>query len=139
MLLRSSNCYLLIPQQPQHRKGLSFWPGELKHGFAQPQRLLTSTHCQFSMHTSPSLIQLIWLRSQMKSHQNAILENVFLGGFRMTFKFNWKRLFKFYPILIFVFSFFWHIESFKTQLDETWIPNVLISALQIDILFQEIF
>ena len=50
---------------------------------------------------------------------------------------HWKRLFKFYPILIFVFSSFWCIQSFKTQLDEntTWIPNVLISALQIDILF----
>ena len=42
---------------------------------------------------------------------------------------HWKRLFKFYPILIFVLSFFWCIQSFKTQL-----PNVLISALQIDIL-----
>ena len=41
---------------------------------------------------------------------------------------------KFYLILIFVFSFFWCIQSFKTQLDETWIVIVLISALQIDIL-----
>ena len=43
-------------------------------------------------------------------------------------------MFKFYPILIFVFNFFWRIQSFKTQFDETWIPNALISALQIDIL-----
>ena len=131
MLLRSWNCYLLIPQQLQHRKGLSFWSEELKHGFAQPQRLLASTHCQFSMPISPWLIQLIWLRSQMNSHQNAILENLFSGGFKLTFKFDWKRLFKFYPILIFVFSLFWRIESFKTQVDETWIPNSLISALQL--------
>ena len=75
----------------------------------------------------------------MNSHQNAILENVFSWGFKMTLKFDWKRLFKFYSILIFLFSFFWRIESFKTHLDETWIPDVLISALQIDILFQETF
>ena len=75
----------------------------------------------------------------MNSHQNAILENLFSWGFKMTLKFNWKRLFKFCSILIFLFSFFWRIESFKTKLDETWIPNVLISTLQIDILFQEIF
>ena len=75
----------------------------------------------------------------MNSHQNAILENVFSGGFKLTFKFNWKILFKFYPILIFVFSFFWRIESFKTQLDETWIPNIVISVLKTGILFQEIF
>ena len=74
--------------------------------FAKPQRLLVSTHCQFSMPLSPSLIQLIWLRSQVNSHQNVILEKVFSGGFKMTIKFNRKRLFKFYPISIFVFSFF---------------------------------
>ena len=110
-------------------KRSSLWPGELKHGFAQPPRRLTSTHCQFFMPISPSLIQLIWLRSQMNSHQNSILENVFSGGFKMALKFNWKRLFKFYRILIFVFSFFWCIQSFKTQLDETWSPNVWISTL----------
>ena len=75
----------------------------------------------------------------MNLHRNAILENVFSGGFKITLKFNWKRLFKFYPILVFVFSFFWRIESFKTQLDETWIPNIVISALKTGILFQEIF
>ena len=78
MLLRSCNCYLLIPQQPQHRKGLSLWPGELNHGFAQPQRLLAATHCQPFMSISPSL----------NSHQNAVLENVFSEGFKMTLKFN---------------------------------------------------
>ena len=88
ILLRSWKCYLLIPQQLQHRKGLSVWPGELKYGFAQPPRLLASTHCQFSMPINPSLIQLIQLRWQMNSHQNAILENVFSGGFKMTLKFN---------------------------------------------------
>ena len=44
MLLRSWNCYLLILQQPQHRKDLSLWHGELEHSFAQPQRLLASIH-----------------------------------------------------------------------------------------------
>ena len=60
----------------------------IKYNFAQPQRVLASTHCQLFMPISPSLIQLIWLRSQMNSHQNAILENIFLGGFKMTLKFN---------------------------------------------------
>ena len=88
MLLRSWNCYLLIPQQPQQRKGPSLCSGELKHGFAQPQRVLASTHYQFSMPINPSPIQLIWLRLQMNSYQNMILENVFSVGFKMTLKFN---------------------------------------------------
>ena len=68
----------------------------------------TSTATRFnSLPISLSLIQLNWLRLQINSHQNAILENLFSGGFKMALKFNWKRLFKFYPILIFVFSFFW--------------------------------
>ena len=37
----------------------------------------------------------------------------------MTLKSNWKRLFKYHPILIIAFSFIWCIQSFKTQLHET--------------------
>ena len=47
----------------------------------------TSTAACFNsllMSISPSLMQLIWFRSQMNSHQNAILEKVFSGGFKMT-------------------------------------------------------
>ena len=47
--------------------------------------------------------------------------NIFASKIVCVFE-HWRRLFKFYPILIFVFSFFWCIQSFKTQLDETWIP-----------------
>ena len=68
-------------------KGFKNWKKAIekfeKHQSSQCHRA-ASTYDQSFMPISPSLIQLIWLRSQMNSRRNAIPENVFSGSFKMT-------------------------------------------------------